>query len=204
MIEDRLTFALSPNFQHLADAERTFSAARVGSGITDLHMNVLGYTWRANAACLSFVLDPHADFLYEGGNASGHGVVLAEAHGSFAKNASAASVHLKAKNKYLEQVKPHLGKNSDYGKVIHGYCVAFGSAPGTSGAFLGLSETNIKKSKGKKGGPPAPTPPTFLANETHPHRLCWQRTARTSSSWEVISLSVGLIGYAQGIGRCRR
>ncbi|MFS8049603.1 hypothetical protein [Rhizobium sp. BR 314] len=99
-IENGLTFALSPNFQHLADAERTFFAARVGSGITDLYMNVLGYTWRANAACLSSVLDPHADFLYEGGNASGHGVVLAEAHGSFAMNASAASVHLKAKSKY--------------------------------------------------------------------------------------------------------
>lgn len=30
MIEDGLTFALSPIFQHLADAERTFFAARVG------------------------------------------------------------------------------------------------------------------------------------------------------------------------------
>lgn len=159
MIEDGLTFALSANFQHLADAERTFFAARVGSGITDLYMNALGYTWRANAACLSSVLDPHTDFLYEGGNATGHGVVLAEAHGSFAKNASAASVHLKAKNKYLEQVKPHLGKNSEYGKVIHGYCVAFGSAPRTSGAFLSLSETQIKKPKGKKDTPPGPIPP---------------------------------------------
>lgn len=64
-------------------------AARVGAGITDLYMNALGYTWRANAACLSSTLDPHADFIYEGGNASGHGVVLAEAHGSFAANASA-------------------------------------------------------------------------------------------------------------------
>lgn len=168
MLEDGLAFALSPNFQHLADAERTFFAARVGSGITDLYMNAMGYTWRANAACLSSVLDPHADFLYEGGNASGHGVVLAEAHGSFAKNASAASVHLKAKNKYLEQVKPHLGKNSDYGKVIHGYCIAFGSAPGTSGAFLSLSETNIKKPKGKKGGPPAPTPPDISRERDTP------------------------------------
>lgn len=78
MIEEGLTFALSANL-HLADAERTFFAARVGSGITDLYMNALGYTWRANAACLSSVLDPHADLLYEGGNASGHGVVLAEA-----------------------------------------------------------------------------------------------------------------------------
>jgi hypothetical protein len=168
MIEDGLTFALSPNFQHLADAERTFFAARVGSGITDLYMNALGYTWRANAACLSSVLDPHADFLYEGGKANGQGVVLAEAHGSFAKNASAASVHLKAKNKYLEQVKTHLGKNSQYGKVIHGYCVAFGSAPGTSGAFLSLSETKIKKPNGEKGAPPVPTPPEVSRDRDTP------------------------------------
>jgi hypothetical protein len=66
-------------------------------------MNALGYTWRANAACLCSTLDPHADFIYEGGNASGHGVVLAEAHGSFAANASAQSVHLQSKNKYLRQ-----------------------------------------------------------------------------------------------------
>jgi hypothetical protein len=36
---------------------------------------------------LSSTLDPHADFIYEGGNATGHGVVPAEAHGSFAANA---------------------------------------------------------------------------------------------------------------------
>ena len=64
-------------------------AAKVGAGIAHLYMDALGYAWRANAACLSSSLDPHADFIYEGGNASGHGVVLAEAHGSFAKDASA-------------------------------------------------------------------------------------------------------------------
>lgn len=110
-------------FQYLADTERTFLAARVGAGITDLYMNALGYTWRADADCLSSTLDPHADFTYEGGNASGHGVVLAEAHGSFAANASAQSVHLQSKNKYLRQVKPYLAVTSPHGKVIHGYLI---------------------------------------------------------------------------------
>ncbi|MDB5412973.1 MAG: hypothetical protein JWR10_1308 [Rubritepida sp.] len=152
MIEDGPTFEISPNFQHLADTERTFLAARVGAGITDLYMNALGYTWRANAACLSSTLDPHADFIYEGGSAIGHGVVLAEAHGSFAANASAASVHLQSKNKYLRQVKPHLGKTSPYGKVIHGYSIAFGSRPSAPGAFLSLSETKINKPRMTLGG----------------------------------------------------
>lgn len=154
MIQDGTTFRLSTHFQYLADTERTFLAARVGAGITDLYMNALGYSWRANAACLSSTLDPHADFIYEGGNASGYGVVLAEAHGSFAANASAQSVHLQSKNKYLRQVKPYLAVTSPYGKVIHGYSIAFGSAPSASGAFLSLSETKITNPGGKKGAPP--------------------------------------------------
>lgn len=173
MIEDGTTFNLSPNFQYLADTERTFLAARVGSGTTDLYMTALGYTWRANAACLSSTLDPHADFIYEGGSASGNGVVLAEAHGSFAANASAQSVHLQSKNKYLRQVKPYLAMTSPYGEVIHGYSIAFGSRPGAPGAFLSLSETKIPKMK--KGEPPT-TPeartrgdgaPTSIALATH-------------------------------------
>jgi hypothetical protein len=125
---------------------------------------------------LSSTLDPHADFIYEGGNASGHGVVLAEAHGSFAANASARSVHLQSKNKYLRQVKPYLAVTSPYGKVIHGYSIAFGSKPNVLGAFLSLSETKITKPRGKKGAsPPSQTTeirgegstPTFIALAAH-------------------------------------
>ncbi len=164
MIEDGTTFGLSTHFQYLADTERTFLAARIGAGITDLYMNALGYTWRANAACLSSTLDPHADFIYEGGNASGYGVVLAEAHGSFAANASAQSVHLQSKNKYLRQVKPYLAGTSPYGKVIHGYSIAFGSRPRVLGAFLSLSETKITRPRGKKGAPP-PSETTEIRGE---------------------------------------
>ena len=80
IVADGATFSLSANFDCLADTERTFFAARVGAGITDIMMNALGYTWRDNAACISSTLDPRADFVYAGGNASGYGVVLAEAH----------------------------------------------------------------------------------------------------------------------------
>lgn len=167
MVEDGATFGLSKNFQHLADSERTFFAARVGGGITDLYMNALGYTWRANASCLSSAHAPHPDFIYEGGRASGHGVVVAEAHGSFAANASTGSVHRQSKNKYLRQVKRHLAAMSPHGKVIHGYSIAFGSAPTAPGAFLSLSETKTTTPTARRGLPsPLPTSETRLDRAT--------------------------------------
>jgi len=154
LIEGGRTFELKPHFRFLADTHRSQFAARVGAGMTDLYMNALGYTWRANAVCLSSTLDPHADFIYDGGNVAGHGVVLAEAHGSFAAGASSQSVNRQARRKYARQVKPYIAATSPFGKVIHGYSVAFGSAPGTTGGFLSLSETRITKRRGTRGVPP--------------------------------------------------
>lgn len=201
MIEGGTTFGLSTHFQYLADTERTFLAARIGAGITDLYMNALGYTWRANAACLSSTLDPHADFIYEGGNASGYGVILAEAHGSFAANASAQSVHLQSKNKYLRQVKPYLAGTSPYGKVIHGYSIAFGSRPSVLGAFLSLSETKITRPRGTKGRRRRPKPLKSVVKVQHRHLSRWRPIARISSSWGARTSSTGSIGFAPLIAR---
>jgi hypothetical protein len=145
LLQDGSAFALEAHFKFLADTAGSQFAAKVGAGIAHLYMDALGYAWRANAACLSSSLDPHADFIYEGGNASGHGVVLAEAHGSFAKDASAAKIANTAKKKYIKQVKPFVAKSSPFGKVIHGYSIAFGSKPTTAGSFLAVSETRISK-----------------------------------------------------------
>ena len=92
LLEDGSAFALKSYFKFLVDTARSQFAAKVGAGVTHLYMEALGYEWRANAVCLSSSLDPHADFIYDGGNVAGHGVVLAEAHGSFAKDASAAKI----------------------------------------------------------------------------------------------------------------
>ena len=146
LIADGPEFALTPYIASLADTERAHFAARMGAGITDLYMNGLGYVWRDNAVCLASTLNPHADFLYAGGSVSGHGVVLAEAHGSFATGVTDAKVAAQARNKYLRQVRPFIAKPSPYGEVIHGYSIAFGSKPGTTGAFLRLSETQREKS----------------------------------------------------------
>jgi hypothetical protein len=173
LIADGPVFALTPYIESLADTERTHFAARMGAGITDLYMNGLGYVWRDNAVCLASTLNPHADFLYSGGSASGHGVVLAEAHGSFAASITDAKVAAQARNKYLRQVRPFITTLSPYGEVIHGYSVAFGSKPGTTGAFLRLSETQRGKSRRRPSVPsqqPAATggaPPTQMALSSH-------------------------------------
>lgn len=158
LLEDGTTFALKSYFKFLADTGGSQFAAKVGSGMTHLYMEALGYVWRANAACLSPSLDPHADFIYDGGNATGHGVVLAEAHGSFAKDVTAGKITSAARRKYKRQVKPYISATSAFGAVIHGYSIAFGSKPTAAGSFLSVSETRISKPKKESGAAPPPSP----------------------------------------------
>lgn len=173
LLADGPSFELSSLLCELADTERTHFAARVGAGITDLYMNALGYTWRDNAACLSSSLQPHGDFLYHGGCAVGHGVVLAEARGSFAARVSDAAMAAEAQRKYLRQVRPYIGASSPHGQVIHGYSLAFGALPGSPGAFLRLSQTLRKKLQPGKKSPPVPSSgpanrvPAAMALATH-------------------------------------
>jgi hypothetical protein len=172
LVADGATFELSRFIAALADAERSGFAGRVGAGVTDLLMNALGYAWRDNATCLSGNLDPHADFIYGGGAVTGHGVVLAEAHGSFAQAVTDGRTRGEARRKYLRQVKPHIASTCVHGKVIHGYSVAFGSNPTSLDTYLHVAETRITKSKGKPIPPatqPAGTGPvsTSLALASH-------------------------------------
>lgn len=155
LLEDGSTFALKSYFKFLADTAGSQFAAKVGAGITHLYMEALGYKWRANAVCLSSSLDPHADFIYDGGNAAGHGIVLAEAHGSFAKDVTAGKITSAARRKYKKQVKPYIAATSIFGEVIHGYSIAFGAKPTVAGSFLSVSETRILKPKQKSGTAPA-------------------------------------------------
>ncbi|PDT43793.1 hypothetical protein CO661_33095 [Sinorhizobium fredii] len=175
LLEDGSTFALKSYFKFLADTAGSQFAAKVGAGITHLYMEALGYEWRANAVCLSSSLDPHADFIYDGGNAAGHGVVLAEAHGSFAKDVTAGKITSAARRKYKKQVKPYIAETSIFGEVIHGYSIAFGTKPTVAGSFLSVSETRISKPRKKSGAaPPGPKEgerpegaPTQIVLSTH-------------------------------------
>lgn len=108
LITDGPQFQLSPFITALADAERSGFAGRVGAGICDLVMNVSGYVWRDNAECLSCKAAKHVDFIYAGGAATGHGVALAEAHGSFAQAVTKTTIGGEARRKYRRQAKPHV------------------------------------------------------------------------------------------------
>ncbi|MDF0661738.1 MULTISPECIES: hypothetical protein [unclassified Rhizobium] len=72
LVADGSTFELSPNFGYLIDIERTHFAGQVGSGVTHLFMESLGYNWRANASCLTSKREPHGDLLYGNGSVTGH------------------------------------------------------------------------------------------------------------------------------------
>jgi len=147
LIANGPAFGLSPTIRSLADAERSAFAGRVGAGMADLVMNVLGYRWRDNAACL-LGSGPRPDFIYGGGQADGHGVVLVEAHGSFAEGVNKARMEREAKRKYLRQVKPHVGGSCLHGQLVHGYSTAFGSQPTSKGTFLHVTEKRIPKPTG--------------------------------------------------------
>ncbi|MEH2480555.1 hypothetical protein V1282_003912 [Nitrobacteraceae bacterium AZCC 2146] len=149
LVQDGSSFELSPFITALGDADRSGFPGRVGAGVTDLLMNALGYVWRDNGASLTGSANPHADFIYAGGAVASHGVVLAEAHGSFAKAVTSADMRREAKQKYLRQVKPHIGGSCVHGTVVHGYSVAFGSNPIRHDTFLHVAETEISKKKRK-------------------------------------------------------
>jgi len=144
-------FQLSPFITALADAERSGFAGRVGAGMCDLVMNVLGYVWRDNASCLSSKAAKHADFIYAGGAATGHGVVLTEAHGSFAQSVTKTTISGEARRKYRRQVKPHVATSCTYGNVVHGYSIAFGCNPAPHDTHLHVAETEVTMPRGKVG-----------------------------------------------------
>lgn len=98
-IMDGNTFELAPNIDYLVDIEKTHLAGEVGAGVAHLYMESLGYRWRANAECLTSRRNPHGDFLYHGGNVAGHGVVLAEAYGSFSAQATQRRIDRECEDK---------------------------------------------------------------------------------------------------------
>jgi hypothetical protein len=172
LIANGRAFGLSPAIGSLADAERSAFAGRIGAGITDLVMNALGYTWRDNAVSLSGA-GVRPDFIYGGGQATSHGVVLAEAHGSLAKNVNKARIEREANRKYLRQVKPHVGGSCPHGKLVHGYSAAFGSNATSQDTFLHVTEKRIPKPR-RMPSAPASGPgraggavPSSLALATH-------------------------------------
>ena len=165
LIERGSGFELKREIYDLADTERRFFAARVGAGVTELYMNKLGYVWRANASSLSKGNGRYPDFIYHGGRSAGHGMVLAEAHGTFANSTRKSDVTRQSKNKYCMQVEKHLECTFKGQKMIHGYSIAFGSSPKKHGAYLSLTETQIAKPRRGMNLPSGQESGTIVQND---------------------------------------
>lgn len=163
LIADRCRFELTDRIHCLADAERTAFAGRVGAAITDIVLNAHGYVWRANASEVNGAYGRRPDFVYAGGAALGHGVVFAEAHGSFAARIAESTIEARGDRKYVKQVAPTIGTRAFGEQVIHGYSIAFGSRPGSAGSFLHIAETDSP--------PPAATSQNPARSRTVPTSL---------------------------------
>lgn len=118
-------FDLLAEVEMIEQTARTALAGAIGAGICDLFMVLMGYTWHDHANRV-VTGSPLADFVYEGGAASGHGIVLAEAKGSFAKHVDSKSVRVSCEAAYARQVGPYVGQSTVAGTVVHGYAVKVG------------------------------------------------------------------------------
>jgi len=154
----------------LADAERTALSGRMGAGITDQTMEMLGFVWRDVAEQLIGSSAPLADYVYE---SAGGALVLAEAKGSISSAASQAGVDTRARNAYHRQVDPYVYTRppgakggASIGLIEHGYAIAFAALPGpaipsppaiAADAFLAVAETDPSLTSSSAGGGAAPT-----------------------------------------------
>ena len=124
-------FDLAPEADMLENTVRRALSGSVGAGVCHLYMVSLGYVWQDFAAEVISTSGKLADFAYDGGAASGHGIVLAEAKGSFSDKVDVVRVRKTADDAYKKQVHDHIAartKNSS-AQVVHGYALAFGAQP---------------------------------------------------------------------------
>jgi hypothetical protein len=124
-------FDLAPETDMLENTVRRALSGSVGAGICHLCMVALGYVWQDFAAEVINTTGKLADFAYDGGPASGHGIVLAEAKGSFSDKVDATHAQKAADSAYKKQVDGHIGAwtKSRSAQVVHGYAIAFGAQP---------------------------------------------------------------------------
>ena len=143
-------FAVDNNFFQLQDVEKTGLSSRVGSAICDLVCAKYGYVWRCLASELMQTKSKLGDYLYEGGPASGQGVVMVEAKGSISKRTTTVSIEKNAKDGFTYQVEPHLGTTTSAGNIIYGYAISSGVKPGTnpSNASIHISEPVLSSGSG--------------------------------------------------------
>ncbi|MDL2403108.1 hypothetical protein [Rhizobium mayense] len=132
---------------NLADSERTALSGRMGAGITDQTMEMLGFVWRDVTEELIASAGPLADYVYEDSTGT---LVLAEAKGSITTGATQSGTDIRARNAYRRQVDPYaytypLGAKGgpSVGLIEHGYAMAFAALPGPATAPAPLGQRHF-------------------------------------------------------------
>ncbi|AJD43564.1 hypothetical protein RGR602_PB00022 (plasmid) [Rhizobium gallicum bv. gallicum R602sp] len=151
LVDDTTTVvAFLEDITDLSDSERTALSGRVGAGITDQTMEMLGFVWRDVAEQLIGSSVALADYVYESATGA---LVLAEAKGSITSAATQGGADSTAHNAYLRQVQPYVYLSPpgpkggpSVGFIEHGYALAFAARPGHA------------------PGPTAPPPPAIAAD----------------------------------------
>jgi len=149
-------FLLDADAETIEPTARTALAGAVGAGVCHLVMVSMGYVWNDHAHRI-ISASPLADFAYDGGPASGHGLVLAEAKGSFSQKVTQIWVQRKSEGAYDRQVHPHVLHPWRSPAVVHGYAVKLGAQlasvrkPPGPHSFIHVTETPRASAPPKRG-----------------------------------------------------
>ena len=117
-------FRLSSKLADLGDAALAYLSHDIGVGVAGLHMEAMGYVWRANGKEILPSGERFPDYVWDTGVANG-GVVLSEAKGATSVRSSFGTVDIRARDGIFDQVIPRIGKTTIQGDdILAGY--AFG------------------------------------------------------------------------------
>jgi hypothetical protein len=151
-------FRLSQEVRDLNDAALSSLSHDIGVGVSDLHMESMGFVWRANGKEALVTGMRFPDYVWDTG-VTGGGVVLSVAKGATAVESSIGAVDARARNGMFDQVEPRIGtKTLDDLNVVSGYsfgvCAAGGKDACTA-AYEAMDFTGASPSA--PGGAPSPS-----------------------------------------------
>ena len=115
---------LSAEVADLGDSALTSLSHDIGVGVSGLHMEAMGFVWRANGKEVLPSGGRFADYAWDTGTPGG-GVVLSEAKGATSVKSDFDAVDARARDGMFGQVIPHIGTKTIAGDdILGGY--AFG------------------------------------------------------------------------------
>lgn len=144
-------FQLSHEVADLGDAALTSLSHAIGVGVSGLHMQSMGYVWRANGRELLPAGGRIPDYIWDTG-VPGTGVVASEAKGATSTRADFDAVDARARDGFFGQVVPRVGETTfDGDLIVAGYAFGVFAAGGEE------ARTAVYETMGPYGGTVGPT-----------------------------------------------